>query len=71
MLRAVVDDGISPQEAIDFVDRLSETKVITRREVQLMKAALRHDARQAEEDSLRRLRAAMLARMLEALLQES
>jgi transcriptional regulator of stress and heat shock response len=71
MLRAVVDEGISPQEAIDFVDRLSETKVITRREVQLMKAALRHDARQSEEDSLRRLRAAMLARMLEALLQES
>ena len=71
MLRGLVGDGISPQEAIDFVDRLSETKIITRREVQLMKAALRHDAHQAGEDNLRTLRAAMLARMLEALLQES
>ncbi|MBS4021227.1 MAG: CtsR family transcriptional regulator [Dethiobacter sp.] len=70
LLRSLVRDGITPQEAIDFVERLADTRLITRRESLLMKAAVRNDARQ-EEENLCRLRAAMLARMLEALLHES
>ncbi len=71
LLRDLVKDGISPREAVDFVDRLAQFRVITTREALLMKAAVRHDVQQAEEESLRRLNAQMLARMLEALLYES
>lgn len=71
MLRGLVEEGISFQEAIDFVSRLTDARIVTRREGQLIKAAVSQDVRQLEEELLRSTRAVMLARMLEILLQDS
>lgn len=71
MLRGLVEDGISLQEAIDFICRLTEARIVTRREGQLIKAAVCQDVRQIEEEFLRSTRAVMLARMLEILLHDS
>lgn len=71
MLRGLVEGGISFQEAIDFVGRLTDARIVTRREGQLIKAAVCQDARQMEEELLRSTRAVMLARLLEIILQDS
>ncbi len=70
-LQGMVRDGISGREAADLIDRLADTRVITRREALIMRAAVRYETVQAEEEACRRLRAAILAGMLEALLRDS
>lgn len=67
MLQCLVDEGISVQEALDFVNRLVEARLVTRREGQLMSAAIM----QADERKLSSFRAGMLAKMLEVLLHDS
>lgn len=71
MLKGLTEKGISFQEAVDFADRLIDARIATRREGQLMKAAVCQSVKHIEEDLLCRARSVMLARMLEILLQES
>jgi transcriptional regulator CtsR len=63
--------GVSPQEAVHFIDRLIESKIITQREGHLMKAALCRRIEQVEDMNFCGLRAVMLAGMLEALLHDA
>jgi len=69
MLRGIVDEGITCQGAADCIDRLSDARIITRREASLMRAAT--TAACFQEPFFHPVRANILARMLEVLLKES
>lgn len=65
-----LDEGILAAEALDIVRRLMEARLITRREGQLMRAALTQD-RQVASEELAEARTKMFISMLEVLLRES
>ena len=65
----LVKNGISPCEAAAFIDRLFEDRLITRRERQLLKAAVHYVYPTNNEDQ-QKLRAGILVNMLEALLHD-
>ena len=69
ILQEMPDDGFSSQDADDFISRLMDSRLVTRREGLLMKAVTALDANDSE--LFQRLRALMLTRMLEVLLRES
>ena len=58
--------GVTKCEALDFISRLSESCLITRRESLIMKTVLTQEIRQPEE-----IHTKMLIRMLEVVLQDS
>ncbi|MCR3921053.1 MAG: hypothetical protein NUK65_00850, partial [Firmicutes bacterium] len=62
--------GIATTEALDFINRLTEARMVTRREGQLMKVALTQNV-QVSEELLCITRTKLLIRMLEILLQDS
>ena len=71
VLSSLADQGITMQESADLVSRLAEARLITRREGQLMTAAIGYGNRQVEERVYCGVRVTVLARMLEVLLHES
>lgn len=71
MLQDLSERGLTLQEAVDFVNRLTEARLVTRREGLLMIAAIGPERHKKEDEALRRVRAMMLARMMEVLLRES
>jgi transcriptional regulator CtsR len=70
-LHSLSAEGVSLQEALDFIDRLAEAKLVTRREALLMQAAIEVEDRYGSQPVFHRIRAVMLARMLEVILHES
>lgn len=68
-LMATLNDlaqGVTKYEALDFISRLSEARLITRRESLIMRTVLTQEIRQPEE-----IHTKMLIRMLEVILQDS
>lgn len=70
ILKELVDRGITLQEAGGFIELLAESRVVTRREALLMKAAVCFKAERSSDENLAKKRAAILTGMLEALLHE-
>ena len=69
LLQEMPEDGFSSQDADDFIQRLMEARLVTRREGLLMKAVTVHD--RSDSELFQHLRTLMLTRMLEVLLRES
>lgn len=70
-LHGLSAEGLSLQETLDFIDRLADARLVTRREALLMQAAAGLDDQYGNQLPFRRIRTVMLARMLEVLLHES
>ncbi|WP_040378492.1 CtsR family transcriptional regulator [Dethiobacter alkaliphilus] len=69
ILREMPGESFSAQDADDFISRLMEARLVTRREGLLMKAVTVHD--RGDGELFQSLRTLMLTRMLEVLLRES
>ncbi|MGI6658539.1 MAG: CtsR family transcriptional regulator [Dethiobacteraceae bacterium] len=65
-----LEEGVSDTEALDFVRRLMDARLITRREGHLMRAVLSPNWQDTAEGSAE-MRTQMLVGMLEVLLRES
>ncbi|MDW7651135.1 MAG: CtsR family transcriptional regulator [Bacillota bacterium] len=71
MLGSLAEQGISLRASADLVNRLTEARLITRREGQLMIAAIEYGNRKVDEGEYCGVRLTVLSRMLEVLLYES
>ncbi len=70
MRQGLVGQNLSLQKATDFIQRLVEARLVTRREGLLMKAVISLE-QQKRDDLLEIVRGVMLARMIEVLLHET
>ena len=70
MRQRLAGQNLSLQKATDFVHRLVEARLVTRREGLLMKAVISLE-QQKRDDVLEIIRGVMLARMIEVLLHET
>ncbi|MBS4008974.1 MAG: CtsR family transcriptional regulator [Clostridium sp.] len=70
MRQSLAGQNLSLQKATDFVHRLVEARLVTRREGLLMKAVISLE-QQKRDDVLEIIRGVMLARMIEVLLHET
>ena len=69
MRQSLTSQNLSLQKATDFVRRLVEARLVTRREGLLMEAVISLE-QQKRDDALEIVRGLMLARMIEVLLHE-
>lgn len=67
----LVGKGLTVQEAFDYISRLTDARLVTRREGQLMIAVIGQEIRQVDESVCEDIRVTLLVRMLEALLHDS
>lgn len=70
-LESLVGKGLTMQEAFDYINRLTDARLVTRREGQLMIAVIGQEMRQVDENVCEDIRVMLLIRMVEALLHDS